>query len=217
MGKRMAALVVALALTAAAGGASGAEKLPAGQWVDAVSMLVKGASSRAGTGAELLADFQGTAGPGLFNAADEAALALDGAMAAVQRIDASARPQVAAASLAYLKAAQSLVTSLKDARRKAARAQVLDLEGAKAVADLKAAKDSDRPPLLEHMEKVFGQNDEAEAAMKESVTRSISALAELELRRELLAAQLGSSDALLPEKTLAAVKRGLQAVQPQEE
>lgn len=217
MGKRMAAWVGAWALAAAVGGASGAEKSPAGQLVDAVSVLVKGASSRAGTGAELLADFQGTAGPGLFTQAEDAALALDGTMAAVQRIDASARPQVAAASLAYLKAAQNLVTSLQDARRKAMRVEALEREGAKAVTDLKAAKDSDRPPLLAHMEQVFGQSDDAEAAMKESVTRSIAALAELELRRALLAAQLGSPDALVPEKTLAVVKRGLQAVQPQEE
>ena len=217
MGKRMVALGMALALIAAAGGASGADKHPAGQLVDAVSVLVKGASSRAGAGAELLADFQGTAGPGLFTQADAAALALDDTIAAVQRIDASARPQVATASLAYLKAAQNLVKSLQDARRKAMRVQTLEHEGAKAVTDLKAARASDRPPLLAHMEQVFGQSDDAEAAMKESVTRSISALAELELRTALLAAQLGSSDALLPQKTVAAVKRGLQAVQPQEE
>ncbi len=216
MGKRMAGLLVAWALAAAVGGACGAEKLPAGKLVDAVGVLVKGASSRAGAGAELLADFQQTADAGLFKTADDAALALHDTIAAVQRIDATARPAVAAVSLAYLKAAQDLVKSLHDTRRKAAHAQMLDHEGARAVAELKAARDSDRPRLLEHMEKVFGQSDDAEAEMKASVASATSALAELELRSALLAAQLGSSDALVPQKTLAAVKRGLQAVQPEQ-
>lgn len=212
MGKNVVALAMAWALAGAGGGA-----LASGKPVEAVSALVQGASSRAGAGAELLADFQGVAEPGLFNQADDAARALDGAIAAVQRINTSARPQVGVASLAYLRAAQNLVQSLLDARRKALHAQALDHEGAQAVTDLKAAKDSDRPALLAHMETVFGQSDEAEAAMKASVARATSALAELELRRELLAAQLGSPDALVPEKTLAAVKRGLQTVQPQDE
>ena len=212
MGKNVVALAMAWAL---AGSGSGA--LASGKPVEAVSALVQGASSRAGAGAELLADFQGVAEPGLFNQADDAARALDGAIAAVQRIDTSARPQVGVASLAYLRAAQNLVQSLLDARRKALHAQALDREGAQAVTDLKAAKDNDRPALLARMESVFGQSDDAEAAMKSAVVRAISALAELELRRQLLAAQLGSSDALVPEKTLAAVKRGLQTVQPQEE
>ena len=212
MGKKVVALAMAWVLAGAGGGALASDRP-----VEAVSVLVQGASSRAGAGAELLADFQGVADPGLFNQADDAALALDGAIAAVQRMDTSARPQLAVASLAYLRAAQSLVKSLLDARRKALQADMLDREGAKAVTDLKAAKDSDRPALLAHMEAVFGQSDEAEAAMKGSVARAALALAELALRRELLAAQLGSSDALVPEKTLAAVKRGLQTVQPQEE
>ncbi len=212
MGKNVVALAMAWALAGAGSGA-----LASGKPVEAVSALVQGASSRAGAGAELLADFQGATEPGLFNQADDAARALDGAIAAVQRIDTSARPQVAVASLAYLRAAQNLVQSLLDARRKALHAQALDREGAQAVSDLKAAKDNDRPALLVRMESVFGQSDDAEAAMKVAVVRAISALAELELRRQLLAAQLGSSDALVPEKTLAAVKRGLQTVQPQEE
>lgn len=212
MGKNVVALAMAWALAGAGGGA-----LASGKPVEAVSALVQGASSRAGAGAELLADFQGVAEPGLFNQADDAARALDGAIAAVQRIDTSARPQVGVASLAYLRAAQNLVQSLLDARRKALHAQALDREGAQAVTDLKAAKASDRPALLARMESVFGQSDDAEAAMKAAVVRAISALAELALRRELLAAQLGSSDALVPEKTLAAVKRGLQTVQPQDE
>lgn len=212
MGKNVVALAMAWALAGAGGGA-----LASGMPVEAVSLLVQGASSRAGAGAELLADFQGVAEPGLFNQADDAARALDGAIAAVQRIDTSARPQVGVASLAYLRAAQNLVQSLLDARRKALHAQALDREGAQAVTDLKAAKDSDRPALLARMESVFGQSDDAEAAMKAAVVRAISALAELDLRRELLAAQLGSPDALVPEKTLAAVKRGLQTVQPQDE
>ena len=212
MGKNVVALAMAWALAGAWGGALASEKP-----VEAVSVLLQGASGRAGAGAELLADFQGVADPGLFNKADDAALALDGAIAAVQRIDTLARPQLAVASLAYLRAAQNLVKSLLDARRKALHADTLDREGAKAVADLKAAKDSDRPALLAHMETVFGQSDEAEAAMKASVARATSALAELALRRDLLAAQLGSPDALVPQKTLAAVKRGLQTVQPQEE
>ncbi len=212
MGKKVVALAMAWALAGAVCGAFASEKP-----VEAVSLLVKAASSRAGAGAESLADFQGPAAPGLFNNADDAALAVDGAIAAVQRIDTSAMPHVGIASLAYLRAAQNLVKSLLDARRKALHADTLDREGAKAVTDLKAAKDSDRPALLAHMESVFGQSDEAEAAMKASVARATSALAELELRRQLLAAQLGSSDALVPEKTLAAVKRGLQTVQPQDE
>lgn len=209
MGKKVMALAMAWALAAAGGGAFAAEKP-----VEAVSALVKDASGRAAAGAEQLADFQGAADPGLFKQADDAALALDGAIAAIQRLDASARPAVAAAALAYLKAAQGLVTGLQDARRKAVHAEALDREGAKIAADLKAARDSDRPALLEHMEKVFGQSDDAEAAMKESVIRASAGLAELELRRSLLSAQLGSPDALVPDKTMAAIKRGLQAVQP---
>lgn len=212
MGKNVVALAMAWALAGAGSGA-----LASGKPVEAVSALVQGASSRAGAGAELLADFQGVAEPGLFNQADDAARALDGAIAAVQRIDTSARPQVGVASLAYLRAAQNLVQSLLDARRKALHADTLDREGAQAVTDLKAAKASDRPALLARMESVFGQSDDAEAAMKAAVVRAISALAELDLRRQLLAAQLGSSDALVPEKTLAVVKRGLQTVQPQDE
>jgi hypothetical protein len=217
MGKKVVALVMALALAAAASGASGAERVPAGKLVDAVGMLVKGASGPAATGVELLADFQGAADAALFSKADIASAALRDAMAAVQRIDASARPELAAASLAYLNAAQDLVKSLQDARHKAARVDALDREATQVATDLKEAKDSDRPQLLEHMEKVFGQSDDAEAAMKESVTRASAALAGLELRRALLAAQLGPSDALLPEKTLAVVRRGLQAVQPAEQ
>ena len=212
MGKRMAAaLVAALALAAGA-----AEKLAPGKLVEAVSAQVQGASARAGRSVELLADFQAPAAAGLFPQADEAAAAVGSAAAALQRIDASARPELAAASLNYLKAAQQLVNGLQDARRKAAHAEALDREGARIAAELKDARDSDRPVLLERMEKAFGQSDDAEAAMKEAVARASAALAELALRRSLLAAQLGSADALLPEKTLAAVRQGLQAVQPAE-
>ncbi|EJE48635.1 hypothetical protein PMI14_06901 [Acidovorax sp. CF316] len=212
MGKKVVALAMAWTLAVAAGGVFASDRQ-----VEAVSGLVKGASSRLAAGVEQLAQFQGVADQGLFKAADDAALVLDDTRAAVQRIDTSARPAVASAALAYLKAAQGLVKGLQDARRKAALADVLDREGAQAVVDLKEARESDRPPILERMEKLFGQSDEAEAAMKASVGRASEALAELELRRSLLAAQLGSADALLPEKTLAAVKRGLQAVQPQPE
>lgn len=212
MGKRMAAaLVAALALAAGA-----AEKLAPGKLVEAVSAQVQGASGRAGRSVELLADFQAPAATGLFQQADEAAAAVGAAATALQRIDASARPELATASLNYLKAAQNLVKDLQDARRKSAHAEALDREGARIAAELKDARDSDRPALLERMEKAFGQSDEAEAAMKESVTRASAALAELELRRSLLAAQLGSADALLPEASLAVVRRGLQAVQPAE-
>ncbi|MBB6563815.1 hypothetical protein HNP48_006541 [Acidovorax soli] len=212
MGKRMAAaLVAALALAAGA-----AEKLAPGKLVEAVSAQVQGASARAGRSVELLADFQAPAAAGLFPQADEAAAAVGSAAAALQRIDASARPELATASLNYLKAAQNLVKDLQDARRKASHAEALDREGARIAAELKDARDSDRPALLERMEKAFGQSDDAEAAMKEAVTRASAALAELVLRRSLLAAQLGSADALLPEKTLAAVRQGLQAVQPAE-
>jgi len=214
MGKRMAAaLVAALALAA---GAGAAEKLAPGRLVEAVSAQVQGASGRAGRSVELLADFQAPAATGLFQQADEAAAAVGAAAAALQRIDASARPELATASLNYLKAAQHLVTGLQDARRKAVHAEALDREGARIAAELKDARDSDRPALLERMEKAFGQSDDAEAAMKESVTRASATLAELELRRSLLAAQLGSADALLPEASLAVVRRGLQAVQPAE-
>lgn len=212
MGKKLAALAMAWMLAAAPGGV-----LASDRQVDAVAGLVKGASGRTAAGVEPLADFQGAADAGLFRKADDAVAALAEAGAAVQRIDASARPAVAAAALAYLKAAQGLVQGLQDARRKAVQADVLDREGAQAVLDLKEARESDRPPILERMETLFGQSDEAEAAMKASVGRAVEALAELELRRSLLAAQLGSADALLPEKTLAAAKRGLQAVQPQPE
>lgn len=212
MGKRMAAaLVAALALAAGA-----AEKLAPGKLVEAVSAQVQGASARAGRSVELLADFQAPAAAGLFPQADEAAAAVGSAAAALQRIDASARPELAAASLNYLNAAQQLVNGLQDARRKAAHAEALDREGARIAAELKDARDSDRPVLLERMEKAFGQSDDAEAAMKEAVARASAALAELALRRSLLAAQLGSADALLPEKTLAVVRQGLQAVQPAE-
>ena len=215
MGKRMAAaLVAALALAA---GAGAAEKLAPGKLAEAVSAQVQGASGRAGRSVELLADFQAPPAAGLFQQADEAAAAVGAAAATLQRMDASARPELAAASLNYLRAAQNLVKDLQDARRKAAHAEALDREGARIAAEVKDARDhSDRPALLERMEKAFGQSDDAEAAMKESVTRAAAALAELELRRSLLAAQLGSSDALLPEKTLAVVRRGLQAVQPAE-
>lgn len=212
MGKRMAAaLVAALALAAGA-----AEKLAPGKLVEAVSAQVQGASGRAGRSVELLADFQSPAAAGLFQQADEAAAAVGSAAAAVQRIDASTRPELATASLNYLKAAQQLVTGLQDARRKAVHAEALDREGARIAAELKDARDGDRPALLERMEKAFGQSDDAEAAMKEAVARASTALAELALRRSLLAAQLGSADALLPEKTLAVVRQGLQAVQPAE-
>ena len=212
MGKRMAAaLVAALALAAGA-----AEKLAPGKLVEAVSAQVQGASGRAGRSVELLADFQAPAATGLFQQADEAAAAVGAAAAALQRIDASARPELAAASLNYLKAAQQLVNGLQDARRKAAHAEALDREGARIAAELKDARDGDRPALLERMEKAFGQSDDAEAAMKEAVARASAALAELALRRSLLAAQLGSADALLPEETLATVRQGLQAVQPAE-
>lgn len=212
MGKKVVALALACALAAAAGGVWASDRQ-----AEAVSALVKGASSRTAAGVEQLADFQVTADAALLKKADDAIAALDGTTAAVQRIDAPARPAVTAATQAYLKAAQGLVKGLQEARRKAAHADVLDREGAQAVVDLKDAKEGDRPPILERMEKLFGQSDEAEAAMKASVGRASEALAELELRRSLLAAQLGSADALLPEKTLAAVRRGLQAVQPQPE
>lgn len=212
MGKKVVALALAWALVAAAGEVSASDRQ-----VEAVGGLVKVASGRTAAGVEPLADFQGVADSVLFKKADDAVAALDDTSAAVQRIDASARPTVAAAALAYLKAARGLVKGLQDARRKAAQADFLDREGAQAVVDLKDAKESDRPPILERMEKLFGQSDEAEAAMKASVGRASEALAELELRQSLLAAQLGSADALLLPKTLAAVKRGLQAVQPQPE
>lgn len=212
MGKKVVALVLAWVLAAAAGGA-----LASDRQVEALSGLLKGVSSRTAAGVEQLADFQVTADAALLNKADDAVAALGDASAAVQRIDAPARPAVTGATLAYLKAVQGLVSGLQDARRKAAHADVLDREGAQAVADLKDARESDRPPILERMEKLFGQSDEAEAAMKASVGRASESLAELELRRSLLAAQLGSADALLPQKTLATVKRGLQAVQPQPE
>lgn len=212
MGKKVVALVLAWVLAAAAGGA-----LASDRQVEALSGLLKGVSSRTAAGVEQLADFQVTADAALLNKADDAVAALGDASAAVQRIDAPARPAVTGATLAYLKAVQGLVSGLQDARRKAAHADVLDREGAQAVADLKDARESDRPPILERMEKLFGQSDEAEAAMKASVGRASESLAELELSRSLLAAQLGSADALLPQKTLATVKRGLQAVQPQPE